>query len=320
MGGALIVGITGQDGPYLAEALRADGTKVWGLARSGRVPPEVPFVRATPPADLRDQASLERAVAAACPSEVYHLAARSAVDRSWEEPAATGEVTGLGTARLLEAVRRAAPAARVFVASSSEVFGEPERAPQDEETPIRPVSPYGAAKAYAHHLAWIYRRRYGLHVAVGILYNHESPRRPSSFVSRKITRGAAAIAHGEQAELRLGNLDARRDWGFAGDYVRAMKLIVRHSPPEDWVVATGESHTVREWCERAFARVGLDYRDHVVVDPAFSRPAEPVPLVGDSGKARRLLGWSPSLSFPDLVDLMMDAELAAKERAAERST
>ena len=307
---ALITGITGQDGFYLAEHLRALGVEVWGLSRTGRPPPDLPFVRMTPPADLRDQAALDRAVASAHPDEVYHLAARSSVGQSWDDPDATGEVTGLGTARLLEAVRREAPAARVFVASSSEIFGEPERAPQDETTPIRPVSPYGAAKAYAHHLARIYRRRYGLRVAVGILYNHESPRRPPTFVTRKITLGATAIARGEQRELRLGNLEARRDWGFAGDYVRAMRLMQAYPTPEDFVVATGESHTVREWCELAFARVGLDYRDHVVSDPALWRPTEPVPLVGNGTKARRMLSWAPTLSFAELVNLMVDADLA----------
>jgi GDPmannose 4,6-dehydratase len=309
---ALITGIAGQDGHYLAELLHAAGVEVWGATPTGRAPAALPFVRMAPPAEVRDQAALERAVAAARPDQVYHLAAQSSVGESWADPAATGDVTGLGTARLLEAVRREAPAARVFVASSSEVFGEPERAPQDESTPIRPVSPYGAAKAYAHHLARIYRRRYGLRVAVGILYNHESSRRPASFVTRKITRGAAAIARGEQRELRLGNLDARRDWGFAGDYARAMALMLDldHPEPDEFVVATGETHTVREWCELAFARVGLDYRQFIVGDPALWRPAEPVPLVGDSSKARRLLGWAPSLSFPELVHLMVDADLA----------
>ena len=307
---ALITGITGQDGFYLAEHLRALGVDVRGLSRTGRPSPDLPFVRMTPPADLRDQVSLDRAVAMTRPDEVYHLAALSSVGQSWDDPAASGEVTGLGTARLLEAVRREAPAARVFVASSSEVFGEPERAPQDETTPIRPASPYGAAKAYAHHLARIHRRRYGLYVAVGILYNHESPRRPPTFVTRKITRGAAAIARGEQTELRLGNLDARRDWGYAGDYVRAMHLMLQQPEPEEFVVATGETHTVREWCERAFARVGRDYRDHVVSDPALWRPAEAVPLVGDPSRAQTTLGWAPTTSFEELVGLMMDADLA----------
>jgi GDPmannose 4,6-dehydratase len=307
---ALITGVGGQDGFYLAELLHAAGIDVWGVSESGELPVDLAFVRPAPAADVRDQAALDRALAAVRPDEVYHLAARSHVGESWRDPAATGDVTGLGTARLLEAVRREAPAARVFVASSSEVFGEPEQTPQDEATPFRPVSPYGAAKAYAHHMARLYRRRHGMFVAVGILYNHESPRRPPAFVSRKITAGVAAIARGEQRELRLGNLDARRDWGFAGDHVRAMRLSLRHPEPEEFVIATGQLRTVRDWCELAFARIGRDFREHVVVDPAFWQRAEPVPLVGDATKARRLLGWAPAVSFAALVEAMMDAELA----------
>jgi GDPmannose 4,6-dehydratase len=310
VGPALIVGANGQDGPYLARALRETGTEVWGSSRRGDLPPEVPWLRSAPAADVRDQAALERALAAVRPAEVYLLAARSSVGASWDDPTATAEATGLGAARLLEAARRVVPEARVFLASSSETFGEPERSPQDEATPIRPVSPYGAAKAYAHHLARIYRRRYGLHVAVGILYNHESPRRPADFVTAKICRGAVAIARGEARELRLGNLDARRDWAYAGDVARAMVAILRHPEPDEFVVATGESHSVREWCERAFARLGLDYREHVVPDPTLWRPAEPVPLVGDASKARRELGWAPTVGFEALVDLMVDGYLA----------
>lgn len=310
---ALITGVAGQDGRYLAELLHADGVEVWGTTRSGAVPADVPFVRPLV-ADLRDQASLERALAAAAPDEIYHLAARSSVAASWLDPVATGDATGLGTARLLAAVRRAAPASRVFVASSSEVFGEPDRAPQDETTPHRPTSPYGAAKAYAHHLAEIYRRRHDLFVAIGILFGHESPRRPPAFVARKISRGAVAIARGEQTELRLGNLEARRDWGFAGDYARAMPLILRYGAPADFVVATGRAHSVEEFCARAFARLGLDHRRYVVADAALWRPTGPVPLVGDAAKARRLLGWSPTVSFPDLVDLLVDADLGSTNR------
>jgi len=306
---ALITGIGGQDGVYLAQHLRDRGVEVWGLTRSGSLPPELSFVHATPSADIRNQQELEGAIAAAKPDEIYPLAAQSSVMASWDDPVGTGDITGLGTARLLEAVRRCAPSARVFVASSSEVFGEPDRSPQNETTPIRPASPYGAAKAYSHHLAHMYRRRHGLFVAVGILYNHESPRRPAAFVTRKIARGAVAIARGEQKELRLGNLEARRDWGYAGDYVRAMHLMLQQDEPSDYVIATGEAHTVRELCELAFARVGLDYRDYVRSDPALWRPAEPVPLVGDIGKARAELGWSPSMSFRQLVNLLIDAEL-----------
>ncbi len=317
---ALVTGIGGQDGWYLAHHLRDLGTEVWGATRGSAAPPGLPFVRLTPPADLRDGASLERAVVAAQPDEVYHLAAQSSVGASWDDPVGTGDVTGLGTLRLLEAVRRIAPAARVFVPSSSEVFGEPARAPQDETTPIRPVSPYGAAKAYAQQAAAMYRRRHGLFVAIGILYNHESPRRPPVFLSRKVTSGAAAIARGEQTELRLGNLEARRDWGFAGDYVRAMPLMLRSPAPDEYVIATGETHAVREWCEAAFARVGLDWRDYVVVDPSLWRPTEPMPLTGDASKAHQRLGWAPTVPFPALVDLMMDAELAAGAPAAARTS
>jgi GDPmannose 4,6-dehydratase len=308
---ALITGISGQDGVYLAPYLRELGTDVWGLTRSGAMPPDLTFVRSAPATDMRDQVGLDRAIAAVAPDEIYHLAAQTSVGASWDDPVGTGDVTGLGTVRLLEAVRRHAPSARVFVASSSEVFGVPEHSPQDERTPICPASPYGAAKAYAHHLARTYRRRHGLYIAIGILYNHESPRRPLAFVTRKITTGAAAISRGEQQELRLGNLEAQRDWGFAGDYVRAMHLMLQQSEPDDFVVATGEAHTVREWCERAFARVGLDYRQFVRSDPALWRPAEPVPLVGHNSKAQEVLGWSPSMSFPELVNLLVDADLAA---------
>lgn len=307
---ALITGITGQDGFYLAEQLAALGTEVWGVTRSGTLPPELGFVQPAPAADVRDQVALERALRTARPDEVYHLAARSSVGDSWEDPATTGDVTGLGTVRLLEAVRRARPEARVLIPSSSEIFGEPQHAPQDERTPIQPVSPYGAAKAYAHQLARIYRRRHGLYVAVAILYNHESPRRPASFVARKITRGAVAIARGEQSTLALGNLDAQRDWGYAPDYTRAMRLLLALPEPDEVVIATGQGHRVRDWCERAFGHLGLDYRQHVTSDPAFWRPSEPVPLVGESTKARHLLDWRPSCTFPQLVALMVEAELA----------
>jgi GDPmannose 4,6-dehydratase len=200
------------------------------------------------------------------------------------------------------------PTARIFLASSSEIFGLPDTAPQNESTPIRPVSPYGAAKAYSHHLASIYRR-HGLYVAAGILYNHESPRRPKSFVTRKITQGAVSIARGEQSELRLGNLEARRDWGFAGDYVRAMRLMLQQPEPSDYVVATGETHSVRDFCQAAFARVGLDYQAYVVSDPTYWRPAEPIPLVGNFSRAQNTLGWAPSVSFDELVNLLVGADL-----------
>ncbi len=313
---ALITGVTGQDGFYLAEQLATEGTEVWGLTRDGVLPPELRFVRPAPAGDVREQAALDRALRAAWPDEVYHLAARSSVGGSWDDPVATSDVTGLGTLRVLEAVRRVRPAARVLIPSSSEIFGEPEHAPQDEATPIRPVSPYGAAKAYAHHVARIYRQRHGLFVAVAILYNHESPRRPATFVTRKITRGAVAIARGEQQSLALGNLDAQRDWGYAPDYTRAMRLLLALPEPAELVIATGQRHRVRDWCGRAFRHVGLDYRQHVTTDLRLWRPAEPVPLVGNSNQARRVLDWQPSCTFPHLVDLMMEAEHAAAGHAS----
>jgi GDPmannose 4,6-dehydratase len=305
---ALITGITGQDGFYLANLLRGEGDEVWGLTRRGTLPPDLAFVRSTPPGDVRDQASIERAIKVTAPDEIYHLAAQSSVAESWSDSTHTGEVTGLGTARLLDAVGQIAPKARIFLASSSEIFGLPDSAPQNESTPIRPVSPYGAAKAYSHHLASVYRR-HGLYVAAGILYNHESPRRPKSFVTRKITQGAVSIARGDRSELRLGNLEARRDWGFAGDYVRAMRLMLQQPEPGDYVVATGETHSVRDFCETAFARVGLDYQAYVVSDPAYWRPAEPIPLVGDFSRAQNTLGWAPSVSFDELVNLLVAADL-----------
>jgi len=307
---AFITGITGQDGYYLARHLHQLGAEVWGTSRAAILPQELNFARLVPIADYTDQKRLERAIAAANPDEIYHLAAQSSVAASWEDPVATIDITGLGTLRLLEAVRSVAPTARVFVASSSEIFGDPVRAPQDEQTAIRPTSPYGAAKAFAHHVAAIYRRRYDFFIAIGILYNHESPRRARSFVTQKIVQGAVAIARGQQAELRLGNLDALRDWGFAGDYVRAMHLMLQQPFPGDYVVATGETHSVRDWCKFAFARVGLDYREYVVRDQQFWRPAEAVPLVGDPTKARQVLGWSVTTSLSDLVTIMVEAELS----------
>jgi GDPmannose 4,6-dehydratase len=305
---AFITGITGQDGYYLARHLHQLGAEVWGTSRAAILPQELNFARLVPIADYTDQKRLERAIAAANPDEIYHLAAQSSVAASWEDPVATIDITGLGTLRLLEAVRSVAPTARVFVASSSEIFGDPVRAPQDEQTAIRPTSPYGAAKAFAHHVAAIYRRRYDFFIAIGILYNHESPRRARSFVTQKIVQGAVAIARGQQAELRLGNLDALRDWGFAGDYVRAMHLMLQQPEPGDYVVATGETHSVRDWCKFAFARVGLDYREYVVRDQQFWRPPEAVPLVGDPTKARQVLGWSATTSLSDLVTIMVEAE------------
>jgi GDPmannose 4,6-dehydratase len=307
--GALITGITGQDGYYLARLLHQLGTDAWGTTRSATPPQDLDFARIVQIADYADQQRLERVIVEANPDEIYHLAAQSSVAASWEDPVATADITGLGTLRLLEAVRNVAPAARVFVASSSEIFGEPAHAPQDEQTAICPTSPYGAAKAFSHHVATMYRQRYGLFIAIGILYNHESPRRPPSFVTQKIVQGAVAIARGQQTELHLGNLDARRDWGFAGDYVRAMRLMLQQPEPGDYVVATGETHAVRDWCELAFSLVGLDYRTYVVSDQQFWRPAEAIPLMGNGNKARAALHWVPTTSFQELVTTMVEAEI-----------
>ena len=307
---ALITGITGQDGYYLARQLAARGDQVVGLVRPG-APAAAGFGGRTIAADLGDQAALTHAVAAAAPDEVYHLAAQSSVSAAWAEPVMTGDITGLGAARLLEAVRQARPQARVVLVSSSEVFGAPAASPQTEATPHAPVSPYGAAKAYAHALGRIYRDRHGLFVAIAIPYNHESPRRPPGFVSRKIAQGAVAIARGAASSLALGNLDARRDWGYAPDYTRAMHAMLALAAPEEFILATGETHSVRDWCELAFARVGLDYRQHVTVDPALWRPEPPAPLVGDSSQARAAGGWRPTISCTQLVHRLVDAELGA---------
>jgi GDPmannose 4,6-dehydratase len=314
---ALVTGITGQDGYYLARLLANDGMTVWGLSRNGTIPADLPDVRAAPAADLGDADSLRRAISAVRPDEIYHLAALTSVVFSWKLVQATIDVTAAGTARLLEAIRLEAPRARVFLASSAEIFGTPDRAPQTEATPIRPITPYGAAKACAYHLGRMYRDRHGMHVAIGILYNHESPRRLPSFVSRKITAAAAAIAAGSPEPLMLGNLDNRRDWTAAEDTVRAMPLILRYSEPRAWIVASGETHTVRDWCEIAFAHIGRDWREHVASDPAFWRAEEEVPRVGDSTPLMEAVGWCPERSFADLVTSMVDADL---ERWRVRAT
>ncbi len=307
---ALVTGITGQDGFYLARHLAAEGTETWGLSRSGQIPNGLTGVHVAPAADLCDAQSLRRALVAVQPDEIYHLAAQSSVAASWEETGATIDVTATGTARLLDAMRAESPQARLFLASSCEIFGEPETSPQTAQTTIRPTTPYGAAKACAHYLGQMMRAQHGLHIAIGILYNHESPRRPESFVSRKITAAAAAIAAGSRQPLALGNLDSRRDWGDAESVARAMPLILRHPEPRDWIVATGQTHSVRDWCEIAFAHVGLDWRGHVVLDRAFWRPASVVPLVGDPTPLKAELGWQPGRSFPELVVHMVEADLA----------
>ncbi len=314
MPSALITGITGQDGSYLAEHLLDLGYRVVGLIRrssedgNGRIAhlrDRVTLLQG----DLLDQASLVTALRVARPDEVYNLAAQSFVPTSWTQPVLTGEVTGLGVTRLLEAIRQVDEGIRFFQASSSEMFGKVREVPQTEATPFHPRSPYGVAKAYAHHLTVNYRESFGLYAVAGIMFNHESPRRGIEFVSRKITDAAARISLGLADELQLGNLDAERDWGYAGDYVRAMHLMLQQDDPTDLVIATGIAHSVRELCQVAFERVGLDHRDHVVVAADLHRPAEVDHLRGDATRAERLLGWSATVGFVELIERMVDADL-----------
>jgi len=312
---ALITGITGQDGSYLAELLLEQGYEVFGMVRrsSTQTLDRIEHLRdrlTLMQGDLLDQSSLAIILRDVRPREVYNLAAQSFVATSWNQPVLTGEFTALGVTRLLEAVRQVDPAIRFYQASSSEMFGRVRETPQTETTPFHPRSPYAVAKAYGHYIAVNYRESYGMFVCSGILFNHESPRRGLEFVTRKITDGVARIKHGLARELRLGNLDARRDWGFAGDYVEAMWRMLQQAQPDDYVVATGETHSVQAFCEVAFARAGLDWRAHVVVDPQFVRPAEVDMLLGDASKARTALGWKPRATFHDLVTMMVDADLA----------
>lgn len=311
---ALITGVTGQDGWYLSEALLAEGVTVFGLVApgdaSGRPPGVVPL-----PGDMRDAASLRSAVDAAEPDEVYNLAAISSVAQSWHEPEAVADVNGVGVVRLLEAVRafedeRPGARVRVVQAGSAEIFGDAP-APQDESTPLAPGTPYGAAKAYAHHVVRAYRGA-GAWAANAILYNHESPRRPEAFVTRKITAAAAAIAAGREERLVLGNLDVRRDWGFAGDYADALRRIARHPVPADFVVATGVSHSIADFVRTAFAEVGIhDWERYVVLDPALQRAGDADEQRGDATLARTVLGWAPTVDFAGLVRMMVDADRAA---------
>ncbi len=311
---ALITGITGQDGSYLAEHLVAEGYEVWGLVR-GQNNPRAATVQCLIPdlrlieGDLHDQSSLIAALEATRPDEVYNLGAISFVALSFKQAINTGEITGLGVTRVLDAIRVVNPRIRFYQASSSEMFGKVRETPQNELTPFHPRSPYGAAKAYGHHITVNYRESYGMHAVSGILFNHESPRRGMEFVTRKITHTAARIKLGLERELRLGNLDARRDWGYAGDHVRAMHLMLQQSEPDDYVIASGESHSVREFLAAAFGHLGLRWEDHVVVDERFLRPAEVDVLVGDAGKARRVLGWEPVVGFADLVVMMVESDL-----------
>jgi GDPmannose 4,6-dehydratase len=313
---ALITGITGQDGSYLAEFLLEKGYRVVGMVRRTstvnfdrikHIQDQVEIVQG----DLLDQSSLMEIIREHQPDEVYNLAAQSFVPTSFSQPVLTGEFTALGVTRLLEAIRHVKPDTRFYQASSSEMFGKVVEVPQRETTPFHPRSPYGVAKVYGHWITVNYRESYGMFACSGILFNHESPRRGLEFVTHKVTHAAARIKLGLQHELRLGNLEARRDWGYAGDYVRGMWLMLQQDQPDDYVLATGETHSVRELCEVAFDHLGLDWRDYVVVDPKHYRPAEVDLLIGDASKARRVLGWEPCVRFDQLVRMMVDADLQA---------
>jgi GDPmannose 4,6-dehydratase len=318
---ALITGITGQDGSYLAELLLEKGYHVIGMVRRsstlnferiGHLQDQLELV----PGDLLDEVSMIQILRAHRPDEVYNLAAQSFVQTSFGQPVLTGETTALGVTRILDAIRLADHDVRFYQASSSEMFGKVVEVPQKESTPFYPRSPYGVAKLYGHWITVNYRESYGMHANSGILFNHESPRRGLEFVTRKIAHGVARIKHGLDTELRLGNLDAQRDWGFAGDYVDAMWRMLQRDEPGDFVVSTGETHSVREFCELAFSQVDLNWEDHVVIDERFFRPAEVDLLVGDPARARQILGWKPRTAFPELVRMMVEAdvELVARQQ------
>lgn len=316
---ALVTGITGQDGSYLAELLLEKGYKVYGLRRRTSTPMmeniehiknEIEFIEG----DLLDQGSLINAVKRSNPDEVYNLAAQSFVATSWEQPVLTGQATAIGVTNMLEAVRLTKPEARFYQASSSEMFGKVVETPQKETTPFYPRSPYGVAKVYGHWITVNYRESYDMFACSGILFNHESPRRGVEFVTRKVTDAVARIKLGLQSELRMGNLDAKRDWGFAGDYVKAMWLMLQQDKPNDYVISTGETHTVQELVEIAFGHAGLNWRDYVVIDPKFVRPAEVDLLLGDSSKAQKALGWKLEVGFEDLVKMMVDSDLGKLNR------
>ena len=312
---ALITGITGQDGSYLAEHLLEQGYRVVGMTRRSstdvheRIEHIVDRIEIVS-GDLLDQSSMTKIVAEVRPEEIYNLAAQSFVPASWAQPVLTGEFTALGVTRVLEAIRAVDSTIRFYQASSSEMFGKVQEVPQVETTPFYPRSPYGVAKVYGHWITVNYRESYDLFAVSGILFNHESPRRGKEFVTRKITDGVARIKLKIAAELRLGNIDAFRDWGFAGDYVRAMWMMLQQPQPVDYVISTGEAHSVREFLEIAFSAVDLDYEKYVVVDPRFYRPAEVDHLIGDPAKAKRGLGWAPNTSFAELVEMMVRADLA----------
>jgi GDPmannose 4,6-dehydratase len=318
-GTALITGITGQDGTYLAQMLIARGYNVYGLVR-GQNNPRLAMVAALCPGvefvegDLLDQSSLIAALETSQPTEVYNLGAISFVGLSFKQALLTGEITGLGVTRMLEAIRTVNDKIKFYQASSSEMFGKVRESPQTELTPFHPRSPYGVAKVYGHYITVNFRESYGMFACSGILFNHESPRRGLEFVTRKITNGVARIKLGLQKQLSLGNLESQRDWGFAGDYVDAMYRMLQQPEPDDYVIATGEMHNIREFLELAFSRAGLDWRDHVVSDPRFFRPAEVDRLVGDYSKARQKLGWKPTTSFDELANMMVDSDMKAQQR------
>ncbi len=319
----MVTGITGQDGSYLAEFLLEKGYEVVGLVRRTST---VTFDRIAHiqdrlilvPGDLLDENSLIAALREHRPTEVYNLAAQSFIQTSWSQPVFTGEVTALGVTRMLDAIRNVDPSIRFYQASSSEMFGKVREVPQNEETPFYPRSPYGVANVYGHWITVNYRESHDLYAVSGILFNHESSRRGLEFVTRKITDGVARIHLGQATELRLGNLDSQRDWGWAPDYVRGMWRMLQEAEPDDFVLATGETHSVEEFCRIAFAHVGRDYRDHVVVDPRFMRPAEVDFLLGDATKARERLDWSPTVSFADMIGTMVDADLEARGRSTDK--
>jgi GDPmannose 4,6-dehydratase len=321
---AFVTGITGQDGSYLAELLLDQGYRVVGMTRRSSTATDERIAHLAGrleliQGDLLDQASLTAALRDVGPDEVYNLAAQSFVPTSWNQPVLTGEFTGLGVTRMLEAVRHVDTGIRFYQASTSEMFGKVREVPQNESTPFHPRSPYGVAKAYGHFLTVNYRESYGLYAVSGILFNHESPRRGVEFVSRKITDGAARIALGLATELPMGNLDAERDWGFAGDYVRAIWQMLQQPEPRDYVIATGIAHSVRDLCRIAFGRVGLDYERHVVVDETYFRPAEVDHLRGDASRARADFGWAPTVSFEELIEAMVDADVARLEAQLGRT-
>jgi len=321
---AIITGITGQDGSYLAELLLSNGYEVTGVVRRvsaanfWRIEHLLDRITLRA-ADLLDQLSLLKVIDAVRPTELYNLAAMSFVPASWDQPMLTGEFNAQGVTRVLEAVRQVDPSIRIYQASSSEMYGKVREVPQTELTPFYPRSPYGVSKVFAHYITVNYRESYDLFAVSGILFNHESPRRGLEFVTRKVTDGVARIKLGLATTLALGNLDAQRDWGFAGDYVRAMWMMLQQESADDFVISTGESHSVRELVQIAFEHAGLDWEKHVTIDPAFLRPAEVDHLVGDASKARRVLGWEPTVDFPGLVRMMVDADLARLSGAAQAS-